>query len=172
MKRFFLLIFLIIPFLGEAQAPDYDQIEKAIYNQSSPFYYPDLFARYQNGDETLTAEDYRYLYYGYSFSPDYDPFNSSAQADSVVMLFEKNPDPGADEIKRLLKYCDEIMETDPFNPRNINLMTYAYGMLGDEEKERKSAYRFSMLMEAILSSATAPLREIRGTCSISAIRRM
>lgn len=46
--------------------PDFKEIEKAINDKSSPFFYNALMKRYSNNDTLLTMDEYRHLYYGYS----------------------------------------------------------------------------------------------------------
>ena len=48
-----------------AQTPDNDLIFEAINNNASPYYYPNLMMRYQEGD-TMTTEEYHHLYYCYA----------------------------------------------------------------------------------------------------------
>ena len=60
------------------QAPDNDAILRETINSASPYYYPTLFTRYLTGDTTLTDTDYRYLYYGFVWRPEYKPFETPA----------------------------------------------------------------------------------------------
>ena len=61
-----LLLLLLLPALAAAKVPDEEDIQNKTMDAESPFYYPSLMMRYNAGDETLTDEDYHYLYYGYN----------------------------------------------------------------------------------------------------------
>ncbi|OJV40557.1 MAG: hypothetical protein BGO29_14480 [Bacteroidales bacterium 36-12] len=70
MKQILTLTFLLIVFCHvnaqqlTYQKPDYDLIKKEIQDSSSTFYYPKLMSRLTQYDTTLSADDYRHLYYG------------------------------------------------------------------------------------------------------------
>ena len=59
-----LLTLLLIPALAAAKVPVEEDIVAKTSDPDSPFYYTSLMMRYNAGDETLTDEDYLYLYYG------------------------------------------------------------------------------------------------------------
>lgn len=118
-----------------AQAPDNDRIKAEIENPQSKFFYPDLMARYQLGDTTLTVEDYHYLYYGFAYSPKYNPLEANELSDSALMVLQKNTPLTKEELQNLIVYANRELEFDPFSPRTLNLLTFVYGELGDSENE-------------------------------------
>ena len=69
-------IFAFISTFAFAVVPDNDKIFAQINDSSSPFYYPNLMMRYQAGD-TLTDEEYHYLYYGFAYQSAYRPLNDN-----------------------------------------------------------------------------------------------
>ena len=152
MKQWIAVLLLALPLCVTAQVPDNDKIEAEIHNASSPYYYPTLMARYREGDENLGREAYRHLYYGYLFNPGYNPLSSVPAMDSVVTILLRDPDLVLDDYRRLIQHGNTVLETDPFNPRILNIMTYAYGTIGDTENEVRSSRRFDGVMDAILST--------------------
>ena len=58
-----LLTLLLLPALAAAKVPVEEDIVAKTSDPDSPFYYTSLMMRYNAGDETLTDEDYHYLYY-------------------------------------------------------------------------------------------------------------
>jgi hypothetical protein len=134
------------------QAPDNDKILVAVIDGDSPYYYPSLMERYERGDTTLTLDDYHYLYYGFAFSEDYRPLEPISSTDRILAVFDSTPDPKNAEAERILMFAKETMKHDPFSPRNINFMTYAYGMIGDTLNERISADRLYKVLATISSS--------------------
>ena len=98
-KRFYILLLMAVVSLGtmisvsaqdstlyRPQVPDNDQILKDVLNGMSPYYYPVLFMRYMEGDTTLTLEDYRHLYYGYAWQPEYEPFDKPQVKEDLLRL--------------------------------------------------------------------------------------
>ncbi|MCD8185512.1 MAG: DUF4919 domain-containing protein [Rikenellaceae bacterium] len=152
MKQWLPALLIFWPLWTMAQAPDNDKIDLAIHQSSSPYYYPNLMERYRRADESLTTEDYRHLYYGYMFDPGYNPYASIPEMDSVLILIMRDPDLSSEDYKRLIHYGSKVLESDPFNPRMLNVMTYAYHRIGDTENALKSARRFNGVINAILSS--------------------
>ena len=82
MKRL-LLLSLLVPALAAAGVPDEDMILDRTMDAQSAFYYPALMMRYNAGDETLTDEDYHYLYYGYAYQDDYKPLATNPDLDKM-----------------------------------------------------------------------------------------
>ena len=122
MKRL-LLLSLLVPALAAAGVPDEDMILDRTMDAQSAFYYPALMMRYNAGDETLTDEDYHYL-----DKPD------RATLETMVSM-------GNDALKR-----------DPFSPKILNLMSFAYGALGDKEQEKAWSDRMNGVIRTILGS--------------------
>ncbi len=156
MKRFLLVVLVALPVWGIAQSrvPDNERIERLTGDSASIYFYPRLMSRYLHCDTTLTLDDYHYLYYGYIFQPDYDPWTSPVEADSVLNVFGRNENPSPLECRQLIEYVNQIMLREPFNPRHLNLLIYAYGVIGDHEMELKNFDRLECLMETIIASGT------------------
>ena len=85
MKRF-LLFALLLPALAAARVPDEEMILDRTLDAESPFYYPGLMMRYNAGDETLTVEDYHYLYYGYAYQESCKPQGSNPDLDKLLLM--------------------------------------------------------------------------------------
>ena len=81
-----LLLLLLLPALAAAKVPDEEDIQNKTMDAESPFYYPSLMMRYNAGDETLTDEDYHYLYYGYAYQESYKPLDSNPDLDKLLSV--------------------------------------------------------------------------------------
>ena len=138
------------------RVPDEDDILAQTLNQASPYYYPELMMRYVIGDSTLTAEDYHYLYYGYAYDANYRPLENIPDTDEVMNLLSGLGTKGAsvNQAQLLLEAAKDVMLVDPFSPSNINIMTYAYSVLGDTVNARISADRFNKIIATIEASGT------------------
>ena len=153
MKR--LLSFaLLLPALAVAKVPVEEDILDRITDTSSPYYYTGLMMRYNAGDETLTDEDYHYLYYGYAYQDAYKPLNTNPDLDRVLLLASGlDPDaPDVGTLEAIISAGTDALARDPFSPKLLNLMSYAYGALGDKERERAYSNRMNGIVRTILSS--------------------
>jgi len=112
----------------EPQAPDNDAILKDIMNGQSSNYYPSLFMRYMAGDTTLTLDEYRHLYYGYAWQPEYEPFDKPEVKDKLLLLVAQTKDSlTLENAEQIVDYANEVMRFDPFSPGNLNFLIYGYG---------------------------------------------
>ncbi len=140
---------------GHAQrVPDEEDILNKILSTESPYYYPPMMLRYLAGDPTLSAEHYYYLYYGYAYDDAYDAHAELPGEDTILEIFARTQTPSSEEARQMIAAAKDNMLVDPFNPGNINMMTFAYNILGDVENEIISADRFRKVTAAIESSGT------------------
>lgn len=139
---------------GAQAAPDNDDIFAKTMDGGSPFNYVSLMMRYRAGDMTLTAEDYRYLYYGFAFRDEYEPLQPIPAEDKLLSLFGTGEEPGREGMLKIIEYAGEVMKHDPFSPRNLNYLTYAHGAIGDTLNERINSDRFDKVVAAIESSGS------------------
>ena len=117
MKR--LLSFaLLLPALAVAKVPVEEDILDRITDTSSPYYYTGLMMRYNAGDETLTDEDYHYLYYGYAYQDAYKPLNTNPDLDRVLLLASGlDPDaPDVGTLEAIISAGTDALARDPFCP--------------------------------------------------------
>lgn len=127
-------------------------IVKEIADESSPYFYPNIFSRYQLGDTTLTLADYQHLYYGYIHQLDYKPFDVVSEKDSVDIVMERMSGPNDADYRKMLDYTKKVLEKEPFNLRDLNMEAYLYSVLGDTLNAIKSNYKLEMTLAAIKSS--------------------
>ena len=139
--------------------PDYKEIEKAINDNNSEFYYPELLRRFEAADTTLTSEQAYYFYYGTATRPDYNPYklnnykemNEALSGDKVT---EENRRKAAQVIEREL-------QTDPTNLRFHFYKQMVYSNLyGHESQEYLDAvFQVRTLLSAIMTSGDGRSKE-------------
>lgn len=153
MKRLLLLL-LLIPSLAAAKVPDEDNIVDRTMDSESPFYYPALMLRYNAGDATLTDEDYHYLYYGYAYQDAYKPLATNPDLDKMLMLVTGiDPEkPDVATLESMISMGTDALKRDPFSPKILNLMSFAYGGLGDKVREKAYLDRMNGVIRTILAS--------------------
>jgi hypothetical protein len=162
-KRLFFIAFVIIGSnAGFTQADslnidlkisniNFSQIFSQISDSSSQYYYQDLFERYKNGDEELGFIEYNYLYYGYTFQKEYQPYGRSDIEDDIKLILEqKNLEPSDYEI--VIKLGEKVLEEYPFNIDIIFYMYNWYNIIGDAETASLWERKFTLLLDVIFAS--------------------
>ncbi|MFI3282863.1 MAG: DUF4919 domain-containing protein [Rikenellaceae bacterium] len=154
MLKRILAIALFVPMFLWAKVPVEDDILEVITDPSGESYYPNLMLRFEMGDTTLTAEQYHYLYYGYIYREEYKPLLPNTELDELIALAaELNPDaPSVETLDKIVGVADKILRRDPFNPKVWNILSYAYGALGDSDKERAAYDRVNKILQTIDAS--------------------
>ena len=162
MKQLLLSLFLtILPVVSMAQddtlrVPDEDDILHQTLSASSPYYYTNLMLKYRNVGEVMTAEEYFYLYYGYLYQEAYRPFVDNRSLDEMLLIVSGIDIelPEITQLEALIERGIEAMEIDPFNPKVLNMLAFAYGALGDAEREKQYFNHLNGVLSTIESSGT------------------
>jgi hypothetical protein len=136
------------------RVPDEEDIVQATLSADSPYFYPRLMARYMTGDETLTPDHYYYLYYGYAYTDSYDAHKELPGANAMLEIFTRTNQPSHEDALAIIEAGRANMLVDPFSPSNLNMMTWAYEIVGDTLSAVRSAERFRGVTAAIKSSGT------------------
>ena len=140
----------------EKCVPDEDDIIHKTVSVSSPYYYTNLMLKYRNGTSPLTPTEYYYLYYGYIYDESYRPFTTNDALDKMLLVMASiNPDmPTVMQLESLIENGTAAMEIDPFNPKVLNMMAYAYGALGDTTREQLYFNHLNGVLSTIESTGT------------------
>ena len=136
--------------------PTEEEILSNTLDTTSPYYYTNLMLKYRMGEEQLSAEEYYYLYYGYYYSEEYRPFVENKAFDAMVeVLAGLDPtQPTIGQLEILVERGAEALEVDPFSPKVLNIMAYAYGALEDKEREVLYFNHLNGILGAIERSGT------------------
>lgn len=165
MKRFILLLLttlLISPSLmaqeqqQEPLVPYEDDILKNTLSTSSPYYYTNLMLKYKLGTEAMTDMEYYYLYYGYAYQESYRPFADNKALDEMMNVMSGiNPSsPTVAQLEAVIELATASMEMDPFNPKVLNILAFAYGALDDPHREQQYFNHLNGILRAIEMSGT------------------
>lgn len=155
MKRFlstFTLAMLVL-FTAQAQeeffsAPDYAQIKRNVEEPVSSYYYPKLMEKYLAGDESMTLEEGRHLYFGYVFQPHYLPVDTSSFNNQLAEILAKKTFTASD-YDRVLEYSNALLQEDPFNLRALNAKLLVYAQRNDALEYKKVALQRRVVQNAI-----------------------
>ncbi len=156
--KFFVVVVMAIVSLSlmYAAVPDEDDIVAEITLASSDNYYPNLMLRFEMGDSTLTLDNYHYLYYGYAYQEGYKPLSVNPQMDKLLLLASgldiDNPHP--EILRDIVSIGMEALKYDPFNPKVWNLLAFAYGSLGESDRELAASRRVEMILSTIKATGS------------------
>ena len=147
----------------EKRVPDEEDIIHKTVSVSSPYYYTNLMLKYRNGTAPLSDLEYYYLYYGYMYDENYRPFSENEALDKMLLVMAGiNPDaPTVMQLESLIENGAAAMEVDPFNPKVLNMMAYAYGALGDKSREELYYNHLNGILSTIESTGTGLKEEER-----------
>ena len=136
----------------EIEEPDYHKIRQAISNSRSSNYYPALMRRYCDNDTTLTLEQYRNLYYGYTLQEDFVPYKEQKKQLTDArrrFIASKGQSTLAPEMIRI---AQSALDDNPFDIPAINIIAVSYLQIGDTVQYRVWDIKQKGILDAILSS--------------------
>lgn len=136
----------------EPVLPDFNHIKREVNNPGSPFYYPHLVQKYNSNDTTMTIEEYRYYYLGYTFQEDYNPYRSSEFTHQIDHLYKQGKKLSSAEHENLVKFARQSLDDDPFDLRQINILIYGLKGLNKYKEAAVWQYRLDHLIDAILTT--------------------
>ena len=157
----FLLLFLPFSLHGQQfmfEKPDYPKIRHEVADSGSKFFYPGLMSRYLHNDTTLGIEEYRHLYYGYTFQDVYDPFWKSGEADTLQYFYGKGTFTESD-CDSIIVYARKSIGKFPFDLRQIMMLPFAYHTIGNETEADKWAFKAGSITQVILRSGNGKSTE-------------
>jgi Domain of unknown function (DUF4919) len=135
--------------------PDYKYIGQVTHDKSSEFYYPPLLSRYAANDTTLTAEQFKMLYYGAFFQDGYAAFNlASPFDDSLKALFDKDSLTPSDR-RNIIRYTKADLERSPLSLKDLFRMYRMYNALEDDKNADIYFYKLNMLGKVISATGDA-----------------
>ena len=140
----------------EIIVPNEEDIIAYTLDTASPYYYTNLMLKYRLGNEPLTAMEYYYLYYGFIYQEAYKPFADNRALDDMLSIMSGiDPErPTVGQLESLIERGLEAMEVDPFNPKMLNMLAYAYGCLDDPHREKLYFDHLNGILSAIEMSGT------------------
>lgn len=150
----------ILPLLAqEVEAPNYQLIRQVTTNSKSPSYYPKLMERYVNSDSTLSLEDYRNLYYGFTLREDFVPYQTEKKQlfDIRRRLALSGGDPK--RCPEAIAIAQTMFDDNPFDIPALAVMAIAYLQLGDSVNYRLWSIKQQGLLDAISSSGDGETQE-------------
>lgn len=137
----------------ESTGINLDKIQSETTNPKSPFFYERLMTQFEDYDTTMTAEEYRHLYYGTMFREDYNPYRRNAYSEILTPLTHQSTHSRA-ELDTLIKYTQLALLDTPFDLNQINFLIYALRAKGKYNLANIWQYRLNNLLKTIVSSGS------------------
>jgi hypothetical protein len=157
MPRFLIIALIsLVGLLARAQVntfspPEYHKMRESIFDNTSPHFYPILFKKYQQGDTSLTLEDFRFLYYGYTLQNMYKPYYQSKYQEQMISYLRKGT-LSTRELNEFIKLAEQNLNELPFDIRTLNILAFSYRQAGDSMAMTRAGFRKNMIIAAIKSS--------------------
>lgn len=136
----------------EIDSPNYQLIRQLTANSKSPSYYPKLMERYVQNDSTLSLEDYRNLYYGFTLREDFVPYQLEKQQlfDVRRRLVREHGNPAV--CPEAIKVAQSVLDDNPFDIPAIAVISISYLQMGDTLNYHLWDIKQQGLLDAISSS--------------------
>ena len=138
--------------------PDYKQIKLNIENNQSNFYYANLWDRFQQGDNTMTLDEKRDLYYGYVFHKNYSPYSSTHDYKQVNAILQTE-NPTKEDFEKLVSLLEVSLQTEPFSIRYLYYQGAAYHALGNFVDAEKNQKKIWIISDALTSTGNGLTKE-------------
>lgn len=133
--------------------PDLEKIRIESLDPADKHYFPKMMKKYLAKDTTMTPEEFRYLYLGYMFQEDYDPYRDSpynVRLDTIGDIAGMSKA----EMKNLSDRIEKALQDNPFDLRQMSMLVQ---LLRSEKKSMKAKiweFRLENLLGAIKSTGT------------------
>ncbi len=143
-----LINFSIIAQYDGPTAPDYKEIEK---NIAIRYQYSDLMEQYLAGNNDMTIDEQRHLYYGYVFQIQYNPSDTSRYNNELAISLSK-VHLSDNDYNIIEKSAKALIAEDPFNLRALNALLIVYAEKDNVEQYKITNQKIDIVQRAIASS--------------------
>ena len=133
------------------ERPSYKQIEKNISKKKSNLNYSELMQRFEAGDTTMTLEEKRHLYFGYTFHKKYSPYGRSDYSDSVRLIVRKDSLDSGD-LDKIIEFGNLALKDYPFDLGTMSYMLYAFSEKQEITSLKLMINQANIIFDTILSS--------------------
>jgi hypothetical protein len=132
---------------------DYAKIEKESKDASSPFYFRKLYKRFLAADSTMTKEERKYFYFGYSYAPESKDFKTDDDParEALKKLLQKDSLTDADA-RKLIDVTSTLLKSNPVSIRMLNYQGYAADKIGDIKLADIDNIKISIISDAIFNT--------------------
>jgi hypothetical protein len=156
LRYFFLCLIICSSMFSIAQRsystpPDYNAMRRVIFEKKSDCYYPKLLNRFLSNDTTMTAEQVRYLYYGYTLQKEYKPYYHN-ENDSLLASYAKKVNKTVADGDTIIRLAKQSLATFPLDFYKLNQLASAYHLVGKNDLARLYSLKARQIASAIFST--------------------
>lgn len=140
------LLFSVNAFAQQVLTVNFDKIKAEINDSIGKFFYPNLVARINALDTTMTSDDYYHLYYGNAFYATYSPYATGENEKTFFELIDR------EKFKEAITYGENELLTNPVNLKVLYWMLVCHHVMEEIPTARKYAHMYYGLLYALFSS--------------------
>lgn len=147
MRKITFLLSLLIACSGYAQKfsrIDFDSIKHVL--DADTAFYPRLGERLKKFDSTLTAAEYRLLYYGQVYQRTYNPYGSGEVRDKFTEQYN------AGNYQQALPYGEQVIQYSPLDLSSLYRLAMCYKSSGNLLMKKRALRTFAALLDCIEQS--------------------
>lgn len=138
--------------LPEIKPVDYAAIEKTIADPLSSYHYPTLLKRYMAGDTLLDTDEFRHLYFGYTFQDNFSPYGETPQLGLIRKIVEQKEELTQKDYAEMIRLAKDGLVEKPFSINLLNYLVVGYRKTNDMENYARWRHNLFGVIDAILSS--------------------
>ena len=149
-RHFFILLLGLYHWHANTQAIsniNFDEIESAVSDSTSSFFYPLLVDRILAMDTTLSFKDYQYLYYGNVFQEYYYPYGATEKQKRFFESIKKE-----DSFPESEQLGLEVLNENPVNLEVLLSMIILYNAEKNVDKATEFSRVYVSFLEVIYQS--------------------
>lgn len=136
------------------EKPDLAEIRRATLDHNSAYYYPRLMKEFQRNDTLMKIDKFRYLYLGYMFQEDYNPYRSSERTITYDATLNRSKNLSRQECDSVIAYSEQALADNPFNLGEMVMLINALRGKGKNNLANIWQYKLNYLLMAIVSTGT------------------
>jgi len=131
---------------------DFDSVKTAL--DANQGLYKELIDRFKKADSTLSADEFKVLYYGQCFQQNYKPYGGSGKDfDKFKEHYEK------EDYKKALPFALKILDDDPVDLKMTFKTLVCYHFLNDPENKAAMQMRYENILYTLFLSGDGKTRE-------------
>ena len=140
------------------ETPNLDEIKDETLDPKKEYYYPNLMKKYLSNDTVrMHPLDFKYLYLGYMFQEDYDPYRQSPytqKTDSLLQLAPNLKDLTRAQKMELKSYAERSLDDNPFDLRQMSLLIQVLKELNKGNSALVWTFRLQNIVDVIRSTGS------------------
>lgn len=162
MRHLLLLLFILnisvsYSQLNSFEKPNYKKIRKSVRKKKSDYNYYKLFKKFNNLNSTMTLKEKRYLYYGYVFQKNYEPFGFTKYRDSLNLYARKRGT--TNHLSKMILFTEYILSKNPFDIEVLTYKAYLHKKDRDDLGYKLTKKQLKIIFDALLSSGNGRTKE-------------